>query len=115
VESLCGGLCYIQKIILLPNAGVLLAFHNSVFCDGEQDSIFKLEEHYDRLDFLFFHLLLANTAIIVSSDMGETLAQHYSIGIALGLIVGKPGIFLFFSLLAVKLGFTQLRRLNWKQ
>jgi Na+/H+ antiporter NhaA len=30
------------------------------------------------------------------SNIGETIAQHYSIGIALGLIVGKPlGIYLF--------------------
>jgi NhaA family Na+:H+ antiporter len=27
---------------------------------------------------------LANTAIVVSSNIGETIAQHYSIGIALG-------------------------------
>jgi len=39
---------------------------------------------------------LANTAIFLSSDIGQTLTQNYSIGIALGLIVGKPlGIFLF--------------------
>jgi NhaA family Na+:H+ antiporter len=51
---------------------------------------------------------LANTAIVVSSNIGETIAQHYSIGIALGLIVGKPlGIYLF-SLLAVSLGICKL-------
>jgi NhaA family Na+:H+ antiporter len=57
---------------------------------------------------------LANTAIVVSSNIGETIAQHYSIGIALGLIVGKPlGIYLF-SLLA-SLGICKLPPdMNWK-
>ncbi len=97
--------------------GVLLAF-TIPFCDGEQDSIFsKLERALHKpVGFFILPLFaLANTAIIVSSDIGETLAQHYSIGIALGLIVGKPlGIFLF-SLLAVKLGVCKLPAdLNWK-
>jgi NhaA family Na+:H+ antiporter len=47
--------------------------------------------------------------------MGEILTQHYSIGIALGLIVGKPlGIFSL-SFLAVKLGICKLPSdLSWK-
>jgi NhaA family Na+:H+ antiporter len=47
--------------------------------------------------------------------MEEVLTQHYSLGIALGLIVGKPlGIFIL-SFLAVKLGICKLPSdLNWK-
>ncbi len=58
---------------------------------------------------------LANTAIVLSSNIGETLTQNYSIGIALGLIIGKPlGIFLV-SLLAVSLGICKLPDdINWK-
>jgi NhaA family Na+:H+ antiporter len=58
---------------------------------------------------------LANTAIILSSNVGEVLAQHYSLGIALGLIVGKPlGIFTL-SFLAVKSGICKLPSdLTWK-
>jgi NhaA family Na+:H+ antiporter len=58
---------------------------------------------------------LANTAIILSSDMGAILTQHYSLGIAVGLIVGKPiGIFAL-SLLVVKLGICKLPKdLHWK-
>ncbi|NRS88539.1 NhaA family Na+:H+ antiporter [Flavobacterium sp. 7E] len=97
--------------------GVLLAF-TIPFCNGEKDSIFSQLERALHKPVGFFILplfALANTAIIVSSDIGETLAQHYSIGIALGLIVGKPlGIF-FFSFLAVKLGVCKLPAdLNWK-
>jgi NhaA family Na+:H+ antiporter len=34
-------------------------------------------------------ICFANTAIVIGSDIVETLTQHYSIGIAMGL-VGKP-------------------------
>jgi NhaA family Na+:H+ antiporter len=41
-------------------------------------------------------ICFANTAIVIGSDIVETLTQHYSIGIAMGL-VGKPiGIALSF-------------------
>ena len=58
---------------------------------------------------------LANTAIVFSGDISQTLTQNYSLGIALGLIVGKPlGIFLF-TFLAVTFGFCKLPNdLNWK-
>jgi NhaA family Na+:H+ antiporter len=58
---------------------------------------------------------LANTAIVLSSNIGQTLTQDYSIGIALGLIVGKPlGIFLF-TFLAVTFGLCKLPDdMNWK-
>src|SRR5699024_4544677 len=39
---------------------------------------------------------LANTAIPINSHIGDILIQPYSLGIAAGLILGKPlGIFLF--------------------
>jgi NhaA family Na+:H+ antiporter len=38
----------------------------------------------NRLVFDTSSFALANTAIVVSSNIGETIAQHYSIGIALG-------------------------------
>jgi Na+/H+ antiporter NhaA len=33
---------------------------------------------------------LANTAIIIGSDWHHALSQNYTLGIALGLIFGKP-------------------------
>lgn len=58
---------------------------------------------------------LANTAIILSGDIGQTLTQNYSAGIAAGLIVGKPlGIFQL-TFLAVTMRFCKLPEdLNWK-
>ncbi|OCB78803.1 Na+/H+ antiporter NhaA [Flavobacterium crassostreae] len=97
--------------------GVLLAF-TIPFCNGERDSIFSALERALHKPVGFFILplfALANTAIVINSNIGETLSQHYNIGIALGLIVGKPlGIF-FCSFLAVKAGICKLPAdLTWK-
>ena len=97
--------------------GVLLAFVIP-FGNGDKDSTSSILQHFlhKPVGFLILPLFaLANTAIVVSSNIGETIAQHYSIGIALGLIVGKPlGIYLF-SLLAVSLGICKLPSdMNWK-
>ena len=44
----------------------------------------------------------------MSGDISQILTENYSIGIALGLIIGKPiGIFII-SLLAVKIGICKL-------
>ena len=58
---------------------------------------------------------LANTAILLSGNIAQTLTQNYSLGIAAGLIEGKPlGIFLL-TFLAVTFGFCKLADdLNWK-
>ena len=58
---------------------------------------------------------LANTAIVIGSDIVETLTQHYSIGIAMGLVLGKPIGIALFSFLAVTAGLCKLPDdLNWK-
>lgn len=97
--------------------GVLLAFVIP-FGNGGKKSTSSILQHFLHKPVGFFILplfALANTAIVISSNIGETIAQHYSIGIALGLIVGKPlGIFVF-SLAAVSLGICKLPSdLNWK-
>ncbi|MBA4275626.1 Na+/H+ antiporter NhaA [Flavobacterium sp.] len=97
--------------------GVLLAFAIP-FGNGNKKSTSFILQHFLHKPVAFIILpifALANTAIILSSNMGEILTQHYSIGIALGLIVGKPlGIFAL-SFLAVKSGICQLPSdLNWK-
>ena len=97
--------------------GVLLAFAIP-FGNGKKESTSYILQHFLHKPVAFIILpvfALANTAIILSSNMGEILTEHYSIGIALGLIIGKPlGIFAL-SFLAVKLGICQLPSdLNWK-
>lgn len=97
--------------------GVLLAFAIP-FRRGDDKSPSHKVQHFLHKPVAFVILplfALANTAIILSGDITQTLMQNYSLGIALGLIVGKPiGIFLL-SFVAVKLGICKLPTdLNWK-
>ena len=97
--------------------GVLLAFAIP-FGDGSKKSTSIVLQQFLHKPVAFIILplfALANTAIILSSDMGAILTQHYSLGIVVGLIVGKPiGIFAL-SLLVVRLGICKLPRdLHWK-
>lgn len=97
--------------------GVLLAFAIP-FGNGNKKSTSFILQHFLHKPVAFVILpifALANTAIVLSSNMGEILTEHYSIGIALGLIVGKPiGIFAL-SFIAVKFGICALPSdLNWK-
>jgi NhaA family Na+:H+ antiporter len=97
--------------------GVLLAFAIP-FGNGDKKSTSYILQHFLHKPVAFIILplfALANTAIILNSNLGEILTENYSIGIMLGLIIGKPiGIFAF-SLLAVKMGICQLPDdLNWK-
>ncbi len=97
--------------------GVLLAFAIP-FGNGDEKSTSYILQHFLHLPVAFIILpifALANTAIIFDGDILHALTQNYSLGIALGLIVGKPlGIFAF-TYLSVALGLCKLPNdLNWK-
>lgn len=97
--------------------GILLAFAIP-FRKGNKKSASSVLQHFLHKPVTFIVLpvfALANTAILLDVNIGQTLTENYSLGIALGLIVGKPlGIFLF-SLIAVKFGVTSLPDdINWK-
>lgn len=98
-------------------AGVLLAFAIP-FGKGDEKSTSYVLQHYLHKPVAFIILpifALANTAIVFNGDIFKTLTENYSLGIALGLIVGKPlGIFLM-TFIAVTLGLCKLPSdLNWK-
>jgi NhaA family Na+:H+ antiporter len=97
--------------------GVLLAFAIPFGNGGEKSTSYILQHFLHKpVAFIILPIFaLANTTIILSGDIGLTLIQNYSLGIALGLIVGKPlGIFLL-SYLAVTSGLCKLPNdLNWK-
>ncbi|MBK6700459.1 MAG: Na+/H+ antiporter NhaA [Saprospiraceae bacterium] len=98
--------------------GVLLAFAIPFGDGGEKSPSYKLQ-HWLHKPVAFFILplfALANTCISIDSDWMSSLTQSNSIGIFVGLIVGKPlGIFLF-SIISVSLGLCRLPEdLNWKQ
>ena len=97
--------------------GVLLAFAIP-FGNGDEKSTSYLLQHFLHKPVAFIILplfALANTAIIINSDWTAIVEHPYTIGIALGLLLGKPiGIWLF-SLLSVKLKISELPEdLNWK-
>lgn len=97
--------------------GVLLAFAIP-FGDGEEKSPSYVLQHFLHQPVAFVIMpifALANTAIIISSDFNTIVSQNYSIGIALGLIIGKPLGIISTLFLAVKLKFCQLpNEINWK-
>ena len=97
--------------------GVLLAFAIP-FGNGDEKSSSFILQHFLHIPVAFIILplfALANTAIILKSDWQFMLSHHYTIGIVLGLLVGKPiGIWLF-SYLSVKFKISELPTdLNWK-
>ena len=98
-------------------AGVLLAFAIP-FGDGKTESpSYKLQHALHKpVAFVIMPIFaLANTGIILSGTWMDGLARPNALGIAAGLLLGKPlGIFLF-SLLGVLLGWSQLPEgINWK-
>jgi len=97
--------------------GVLLAFAIPFGNGGEKSTSYILQ-HFLHKPVAFIILpvfALANTAIVMSGNISEILTENYSLGIALGLIIGKPlGIF-FITFIAVKVGLCKLPSdLNWK-
>ncbi len=97
--------------------GVLLAFAIP-FGNGDEKSTSYILQHFLHKPVAFFILpvfALANTAIIFSGDICKTLTESYSLGVAIGLIVGKPvGIFIL-SFITVSTGICSLsKELNWK-
>lgn len=97
--------------------GVLLAFAIP-FGNGDEKSTSYILQHFlhKPVSFLILPLFaLANTAIVLGSDFDAMITQDYSIGIALGLIVGKPlGIFVV-TYLAAAVGLCKLPEdLSWK-
>lgn len=97
--------------------GVLLAFAIPFGNGGEKSTSYILQHFLHKpVAFIILPIFaLANTAIVVSGNISEILTENYSLGIALGLIIGKPlGIFLI-TFIAVNIGLCKLPNdLNWK-
>ncbi len=109
--------CMLHSGVHATITGVLLAFALP-FGKGDEHSPSYKVQHFLHKPVAFGILpifALANTAIIFSGSIFTLLTEHYSLGIALGLIVGKPvGIFLL-VLIAVSLKLCTLpENLSWK-
>jgi len=102
--------CMLHSGIHATITGVILAFLIP-FTDGGRESPSYIVEHKltGIVAFIILPLFaLANTAIVIPETWADQLSSTHSLGIMLGLLVGKPiGIFLF-SYLAIKLGWSSL-------
>jgi NhaA family Na+:H+ antiporter len=121
VPYLIGGIAMwyfmLQSGVHATIAGVLLAFAIP-FGDGGKKSPSYILQHFLHKPVAFVILplfALANTCIVIDSNWQAGLGQSNSIGIFMGLIIGKPlGIFLF-SFVSVALGLCALPPdLKWK-
>ncbi len=100
-------------------AGVLLAF--SIPFSAKQDDAkspsHRLEQFLQRpVAFLILPIFaLANTAIVVGSNWKSNLASENSLGIMIGLVLGKPFGIVLLSFAVVAIGICRLPRdLNWR-
>lgn len=108
--------CMLHSGIHATITGVILAFVIP-FGSGDNDSPSYILEH-KLTGIVAFAILplfaLANTAIVIPDTWSDQLFSSHSLGIMLGLMLGKPiGIWLF-SLLAIKLNWSVLPDdMNW--
>ncbi len=98
-------------------SGVLLAFVIPLDKTNKKSNSLRLK-HFLEKPVAFFVLplfALANTAIIINTDVSKIIFEPYSIGILSGLIIGKPLGITLFSLVAVSIGICALPAdLKWK-
>ena len=98
-------------------SGVILAFLIPFKKQDEKNISHKLQHILHKpVAFIILPIFaLANTAILLPSNIVENLSTANSLGIIAGLVIGKPlGIFIF-SFIAVKLSISVLPKLiNWR-
>jgi NhaA family Na+:H+ antiporter len=122
IPYLIGGICMwyfmLHSGVHATITGVLLAFAIP-FDKGDESSISIKLQHFlhKPVAYLILPLFaLANTAIIINTDISNVMTESNSLGIALGLIIGKPLGILLFSYMAVLIGWCNLPEdVNWKQ
>lgn len=97
--------------------GVLLAFAIP-FGNGTSTSVSYKLQHFLHKPVAFIILPLfaiANTAIAIGSDWHSGLSESNSLGIIVGLVIGKPIGIITFALIGVALGACTLpKNLQWK-
>jgi NhaA family Na+:H+ antiporter len=97
--------------------GVLLAFAIPFGTGDKSSPSYRLQHLLHKpVAFLVLPLFaLANTAIIIGSDWQDAFTEPYGLGVAAGLIIGKPLGIILFSFAAVLVGLCSLPgELNWK-
>lgn len=104
--------CLFNSGVEASIAGVLIAFAMPI------DMLPKFEVHIHKyVNFLILPLFaLANTALLLPTDIIGSLGSTLSLGIIAGLVLGKPiGIFLFSRVLVALKVASLPRNVQWKQ
>ena len=99
--------CLLKSGIHPTIAGVLLAFTIPFEHNSENDLSSRLENslHKPVAFFILPLFALANTCILIPSHWLSGLSSSHSVGIILGLVLGKPIGVISFSFLSVALGY----------
>ena len=102
--------CLYQTGVHPTITGVLLAFALPFRDGGEQSPSYRLQHILHKpVAFLILPVFaLANTAIPVSSDIFQSMLNTNHLGIAGGLVIGKPLGILLFSVTGIALGWCAL-------
>jgi NhaA family Na+:H+ antiporter len=105
-------ICLLRAGIHASIAGVLLAFAIpfSARADSDRSPSLRVEQYLHKpVAFLILPLFaLANTGVSIDAQSLDLLAGVNGLGIALGLVLGKPAGVLVLCYLAVKLGVSAL-------
>jgi NhaA family Na+:H+ antiporter len=108
--------CMLQSGVHATVSGILLAFALPFGNGDEKSPSFKLQHFLHKpVAFIILPLFaLANTGIVFTPGWHNQLASRNSLGILIGLIIGKPAGVLLFSYAAVKLQISRLAEdINW--
>ena len=108
--------CMLHSGIHATITGVVLAFLIPFGNGDDHSPSYRLEHKLTGI--IAYGILplfaLANTALLIPADWTQALMSSNSVGIMLGLLIGKPVGIVLFSLLAVSLGWSQLPNdLRW--
>jgi len=110
--------CMFHSGIHATITGVLLAFvipSNTVSKHSPSATLQKAL-HFPVPFIILPIFALANTTILINGNLGEVFSHNYSIGILLGLLLGKPLGITLFTYLAVKLKICSLPTgINWSK
>jgi NhaA family Na+:H+ antiporter len=109
--------CLLQSGVHATISGILLAFALPFGNGGEKTCSYRMQHFlHNPVAFVILPIFaLANTGVVFSSNWHTQLFSSNSLGIMLGLVLGKPLGIVLFSYTAVKLKISQLAEdINWK-
>jgi len=97
--------------------GVLLAFAIP-FGNGDEKSTSYILQHFlhNPVSYIILPIFaMVNTAITINGEISNIVTEQYSLGILLGLVVGKPIGILLFTYIAVAFKLCKLPEgINWR-